>query len=108
MTVMSESTDQAPPADLPTDANAFWGNAPADLFVTEADAGSEIPVIDQLGAAPFKKLDKGGFPFLGFLASVYEHVSTTALAELNPNPTPPPMSEEQSEPVSEQPVQSQS
>ncbi|CAN5431207.1 hypothetical protein BH10PLA1_BH10PLA1_06700 [soil metagenome] len=110
MSVMTETAEQAPPADLPTDAAAFWGNTPADLFVAETDAGSEIPVIDQLGAAPFKKQDKGGFPFLGFLASVYEHVSTTAHSELNP--TPPVITSsvvaDQIESASEEPVQSQS
>jgi hypothetical protein len=80
---LDNPTPTAPP-DLPTDADAFWGDVPADLVVDEPDARAELPVLDQLGAAPFKKLEKGGFPFLGFLASVYEHVATTASSELHP------------------------
>ncbi len=83
MNVTTEESPVSPPADLPTDADAFWGSTPADLVVLPPGPAMELPVIDQLGAAPFKKPDKGGFPFLGFLASVYEHVSTTAAAELH-------------------------
>jgi hypothetical protein len=80
---MTERNESNPPADLPSDAAAFWGAPPADSLPVDAGPASEVPVIDQLGSAPFKKPDKGGFPFLGFLASVYEHVSTTAAAELH-------------------------
>lgn len=80
------NTSATPPTDLPTDSAAFWGEVPADLAPLDATPAAEVPVLDQLGAAPFKKPDKGGFPFLGFLASVYEHVSTTAQSELHPTP----------------------
>lgn len=68
----------SPPTDLPADSASFWGVVPADLLTIDAAETPEVTVLDQLGAAPFKKLDKGGFPFLGFLAGVYEHVSSTA------------------------------
>lgn len=77
-------TTSTPPTDLPTDVTAFWGDVPDDLAPIDVSPLTEVPILDQLGAAPFKKPDKGGFPFLGFLASVYEHVSTTALGELHP------------------------
>ena len=80
-----EATTSAPPVDLPADPVAFWGDVPADLVPAEPVVQIDIPVLDQLGAAPFKKLEKGGFPFLGFLASVFEHVSTTAVSELHPS-----------------------
>jgi hypothetical protein len=88
----TENTPPTPPADLPVDPVAFWGEVPDDL-APESGPSIEVPVLDQLGAAPFKKPDKGGFPFLGFLASVYEHVSTSAVSELHPTtgvigPTP--------------------
>lgn len=79
----TENTPPTPPPDLPADPAAFWGDVPDDL-APDPGPSNEIPVLDQLGAAPFKKPDKGGFPFLGFLASVYEHVSTSAHNELHP------------------------
>lgn len=83
MSITSEDTTTVPPDDLPTNAAEFWGTPPSDMAATLHTAvGAELPVIDQLGSAPFKK-EKGGFPFLGFLASVYEHVTTTANAELH-------------------------
>ena len=83
MSMTTEETTQAAPDDLPTDAVAFWGSVPPELLDIDLKPSTELPVIDQLGSAPFKK-EKGGFPFLGFLASVYEHVSATASGELHP------------------------
>lgn len=89
MSITSEEIAVLPPRDLPTTPADFWGSPPGELFKpTDSAASTETPVIDQLGSAPFKKPDKGGFPFLGFLASVYEHVSTTATNELHSPPTP--------------------
>jgi hypothetical protein len=85
---MSDETTTPPPADLPTDPAAYWGTVPDNLVAADVEALPEVPVLDQLGAAPFKKLEKGGFPFLGFFASVYEHVSTTANASLHPQTSP--------------------
>jgi hypothetical protein len=88
-----ENTAADPPTDLPVDPAAFWGDVAHDLTPVDTSVSTEVPVLDQLGAAPFKKPDKGGFPFLGFLAGVYEHVSTSAQSELHPTtgvigPTP--------------------
>jgi hypothetical protein len=80
-----ENNTAVPPADLPAEPAAFWGEVPADLVPAETNPTAELPVLDQLGAAPFKKPERGGFPFLGFFASVYEHVSSTAHSELHPN-----------------------
>jgi len=88
MSLTTEDTTIARPDDLPTDPAEFWGKPPTNLVTTPHTVGTELPVIDQLGSAPFKK-EKGGFPFLGFLASVYEHVSTTALTELHAPPAKP-------------------
>jgi len=82
MSVTTEDTTQSPPEELPTDPAEYWGALPPEILAVDLSKGPELPVIDQLGSAPFKK-EKGGFPFLGFLASVYEHVSTTALADLH-------------------------
>ncbi len=88
MSMTSEDTTINPPEDLPTNPADFWGTPPGELLKLLATTGADMPVIDQLGSAPFKKPDKGGFPFLGFLASVFEHVSSTAMNELHAPPTP--------------------
>ncbi len=88
MSITSDETIAQPPQDLPTTPADFWGTPPGELLKLHATPSADMPVIDQLGSAPFKKPDKGGFPFLGFLASVYEHVSTTATNELHAPPTP--------------------
>ena len=49
----------------------------AGLNIDALDGPSEPapPVLERLGQSPFPK---GKFPFLGFLASVYEHVAMHA------------------------------
>jgi hypothetical protein len=42
--------------------------------------------LDSLGPSPFPKR---GFPFLGFLSGIYDHVSTTAHQMANPQPATP-------------------
>jgi hypothetical protein len=66
------TTTATPPWDLPTDSEKFW-KADADaLHAPQADAPSAL---HRLGAAPFPK---SKFPFLGFLATVYDHVAAHA------------------------------
>jgi len=75
---MSDS-DPQPPADLPADPREFWRAGPGvEALDAEAEAGSGTgpeSALQKLGAAPFPK---GKFPFLGFLATVYDHVATHA------------------------------
>ena len=59
--------------DLPTDPKEFFrGGAGMDALQTGGDAP---PVLERLGPSPFPKAK---FPFLGFLATVYDHVATHA------------------------------
>jgi hypothetical protein len=71
--------DLQPPADLPADPREFWRAGPGvEALETQADPGSSAEpesALQKLGAAPFPK---GKFPFLGFLATVYDHVATHA------------------------------
>src|SRR6476646_4566064 len=60
-------------APLPTDPADFFRAGP-DLDVLEV--GGDVPsVLERLGPSPFPK---SKFPFLGFLATVYDHVASHA------------------------------
>jgi hypothetical protein len=63
----------APTLDLPTDPVEFF-RAGENLDVL-ASATDVSPVLERLGPSPFPKTK---FPFLGFLATVYDHVATHA------------------------------
>ncbi len=74
---------QTDPPILPADA--FWTGPepipPAPLVPAEAQ-----PALEKLGPSPFPK---SGFPFLGFLATVYDHVATqVATATCGPDSVP--------------------
>jgi hypothetical protein len=61
MPVLSENSDD-------------FFRAGEDIDVLELpDNSQQPPVLERLGPSPFPK---GKFPFLGFLATVYDHVST--------------------------------
>jgi hypothetical protein len=62
-------------AGLSSDPATFWsaGARLADM-VARPEAPSS-PVLPRLGPPPFPR---GGFPLLGFLATVYEHVAQSA------------------------------
>jgi hypothetical protein len=73
-----EKPAQAPPPDLPVDEAAFYGAAPS----SEVDALTDpapASALARLGAWP---LPRGGFPFLGFLASVYDELAACARRRL--------------------------
>lgn len=63
------------PPNLPSHPVAFW-NSPADLAALQPPPTTDAaPVLKKLGPLPFPK---GSFPVMGFLATLYEHVSTHA------------------------------
>jgi hypothetical protein len=76
-------TEPATPP-LPTDPRAFYSAGPGmdALQPAPPDAPSAL---ERLGPSPFPKAK---FPFLGFLASVYDHVSSHAKARTD-SPAPP-------------------
>ena len=59
---------------LPPDRDAFFRAGP-DIDALTPPSPDAPPALSRLGAAPFPK---GKFPFLGFLATVYEHVAAHA------------------------------
>lgn len=61
------------PPPLPADAREFYA-ASAEVALPKVNE-AQPPAMETLGPAPFPK---GKFPFLGFLASVYEHIATHA------------------------------
>jgi hypothetical protein len=66
-----------PPDDLPTDVERFYRGDPSTAL--HDDTPTEHPsALDRLGSSP---LPKTGFPFIGFLSGVYEHVSSIARGE---------------------------
>ena len=62
-----------------SDPREFWRAGPGiealDGEADPASGGEAESALQKLGAAPFPK---GKFPFLGFLATVYDHVATHA------------------------------
>lgn len=48
---------------------------PAVVIVPAPPPAGNVPVLQKLSSLPFPK---SGFPFLGILASVYEHVTAVA------------------------------
>ena len=60
-----------PPEELPVDASAFW-RSPA---LQPRPEPRELPsALERLGPSPFPK---SRFPFLGFLATVYDQVAAS-------------------------------
>jgi hypothetical protein len=71
------------PQGLPTDPAVFWS---AGVNLDDLALRPEVPstpVLPRLGPPPFPR---GGFPLLGFLATVYEHVARSAGAPGAPPP----------------------
>jgi hypothetical protein len=58
--------------ELKSDPQAFWREA--EDLPDAPDLPPHIPpALERLGPSPFPK---SGFPFLGFLATVYDHVAS--------------------------------
>ncbi len=61
-----------PPDDLPPDPGRFYAAGPEfDALAPPAPRADEPSALERLGPSPFPRTK---FPFLGFLASVYDHV----------------------------------
>jgi hypothetical protein len=60
------------PDDLPAEPDRFWA-ASADLDqIAPPPLGEMPPALERLGPIP---LGGGGFPLMGFFATVYDHVA---------------------------------
>jgi hypothetical protein len=70
---MSEQPDENLRAELSKDPDRYWKAAEG---LPELSISPEAPsALEKLGPSPFPK---SKFPFLGFLATVYDHVATHA------------------------------
>ena len=61
------------PTGLPADAERFYSAGAGIEELLTPPAAPPQSALERLGPAPFRRK---GFPLLGFLASIYEHVST--------------------------------
>ncbi len=69
------------PCEAPTDAKAFYA-ARIDLDeIGPPPAAERASALKRLGPPPFAHL---GFPLIGFLATLYEHVAECARKTLKP------------------------
>ncbi len=64
--------------DLPSDPREFYRMS-AQVELPEIDPATP-PALERLGQPPYPK---SKFPFLGFLASVYDHVASHARMRTN-------------------------
>jgi hypothetical protein len=72
--------EMGPPA-LPADPARFW-RAPIDLgTLLPPEEVDRTATLQRLGALPFSG---SGFPLMGFLATLYEHVANSARDAMNP------------------------
>jgi hypothetical protein len=67
------------------DANTYPGLAADRLFEPVPEVES-TPVLERLGPSPFPR---SGFPLMGFLATLYDHVSEYARERLDRPPGGP-------------------
>lgn len=69
---MNEDQTGGAPEALPSDVTTFW-RAGQDLAALQPPAPAAVPsALERLGPSPFPK---SKFPFLGFMATVYDHVA---------------------------------
>ncbi len=69
-----------PEVNLPTDPMRFW-RASQELSAFESFPEKDrTPALKTLGPLPFPR---GGFPVMGFLATLYEHVARYAAEALD-------------------------
>jgi hypothetical protein len=77
---MTQESQPTPPVDLPSDPHAFWRAGDEMRVLETSHVAPDAPsALERLGASPFPK---NKFPFLGFLATVYDHVATHARARM--------------------------
>lgn len=78
--LMQQNTT-SPQGMLPTAPQAFWGKGEAMDALGACPVRESPPALEKLGPPPFPR---GGFPLMGFLASVYEHVAARAREAVSP------------------------
>ncbi len=69
----ADDCEVIPPAALPRVPRLFWSAHPEFEKLVRQEQVKVKDVLECLGPPPFPKT---GFPFIGFLATVYDHVVT--------------------------------
>jgi hypothetical protein len=69
-----------PPDDLPADPASFYAAGTDLTNLLQPPAVETKPALTRLGPPPFPR---GGFPLLGFLSTLYDHLSKTAQEALH-------------------------
>ncbi|HKQ46678.1 MAG TPA: hypothetical protein VJZ71_01265 [Phycisphaerae bacterium] len=80
-TGLSPSADVIP-AGLPTDPRGFWRASSNLAMLRPPDDVDRTPTLKRLGPLPFSG---SGFPLMGFLATLFEHVANSAREEVMPD-----------------------
>ena len=76
MAMANESKPKpGPPGDLPVQPQHFWSCAVEPERIDPPPESVTPPAIKRLGPPP---LPRGGFPLMGFLATVYDHIADYA------------------------------
>jgi len=71
--MVNETNDGAvEPADRPAEAAGFWSMGEAPEEFDPGPGGETTPALKLAGALP---LESGGFPVMGFLATIYEQIA---------------------------------
>jgi len=104
------SDDAGPGVDASQEAaaagsmDAFWQCGPGVHALDDPTPFGQENALQKLGKPPFEKTTRGRFRLLGYLATVYEHVSEDVARKsgLAPMPTRAPDAETAPEPVAEQ------
>ncbi len=63
------------PVDLPRSPRLFWSARPEFDELLAPPPPPEVAVLERLGPPPFAK---SRFPFIGLLATIYDHVASHA------------------------------
>ena len=80
-TLSSDTSNEIAPSLLPGDPRTFW-SAAVDLDELELPPRHKSePTLERLVPSPFPR---SGFPLIGFLATVYDHVAAFALERDGP------------------------
>jgi hypothetical protein len=82
----AETELHAGPPELPLDVGEFYSAGDGIGSLNDVPGGEAPKVLETMGPAPFPR--RGGLPVLGFLTTLYEHVSQQAAATITRDPAP--------------------
>lgn len=75
---VEDAAGREPPTELTLEPERFYKGEGDMVPLHDEKCGEKTSALDRLGSSP---LPKTGFPFIGFLSGVYEHVSAMARGE---------------------------